>query len=667
MLHCCRYLFCLLLALCAGQAMALESVTLQLKWRHAFQFAGYYAAVEQGYYREAGLDVRLLEAMPGVDVISQVMSGKAEFGVGTSSLLLARKAGQPVVALAVIFQHSPLVLIARQQSATQGIQDLHGKRLMLEEQSEELLAYLKQEGVALDGLKRLRHSFDLRDLIDGKVDAMSAYVTNEPYFLARAHQSFQTYTPRSAGIDFYGDNLFTSEYELTTHHERVKAFREASLRGWQYAMAHPQEIAELIHRRYSTYYSRDFYLFEARQMAPLIRADLIEIGYMNEGRWRHIADTYADLGMLPRNFPLADFIYNAHQPADYRWLYWWLGLSLLVASGVAVLAWYIHRINRRLDEALTLSRQAEQELRSSEERHRLLADHASDVIWTMDLQGRFTYISPSVEKLRGYSVAEAMQQSLEEAFTKPSAMLARAGLGGILEAIQTGGAMVEFRSELAQLCKDGSPVWTEVTCNGMRNAAGQFVGILGVSRDISERKRSEARILHMAQHDMLTGLPNRALFSDRLQQALGLARREQKRLALLFLDLDHLKPINDNYGHNVGDLLLRQVAQRIGQAVRASDTVARIGGDEFVVLLPVIHDDGDAAQVAEKIRLALEQPFELAGLCLQISSSIGVATFPEHGSDEVELLKYADSAMYAAKQTGRNRVCGLPGACAPLP
>ena len=170
-------------------------------------------------------------------------------------------------------------------------------------------------------------------------------------------------------------------------------------------------------------------------------------------------------------------------------------------------------------------------------------------------------------------------------------------------------------------------------------------------------RESEARFRHQAQHDTLTNLPNLGLFHDRLQQALAQARRNKMRLALMFLDLDQFKPVNDTLGHQVGDLLLKAVSSRLQNGVRETDTVARIGGDEFVILLPVIEDDAHAMVMAEKIRHLLSQPFHLAGdHTLSISSSIGVAIYPEYGSDEMQLLKNADGAMYHAKQGGRNRV-----------
>ena len=242
--------------------------------------------------------MRLLEAAPGTDPLQTVLSGQAQYGVGTSSLLLARAAGQPVVVLAVVFQHSPLVLVARQDLAapgTQGIHDLVGKRVMIEPQSDELIAYLKQEGIQPERLIDIPHTFAPHDLIVGRVDAMSAYVTNELYYLDTSGLSYQVYTPRSAGIDFYGDNLFTTEQELREHPHRVRAFREASLRGWHYAMEHPEEIVDLIIAKYSQHHPRAFYLFEAERMKPLLRTDLIEVGYMTRGRWQHIAATYADL------------------------------------------------------------------------------------------------------------------------------------------------------------------------------------------------------------------------------------------------------------------------------------------------------------------------------------------------------------------------------------
>ena len=638
---------CLLtLILSVTPVCALEQVNLQLKWTHAFQFAGYYAALDKGYYREAGLDVRIQEAKPGFDVVESVVSGKAHYGVGNSSLLLARNAGKPVVALAVIFQHSPLVLVMRGDNGAQSIHDLIGKKVMIEPQSDELLAYLRQEGITPDRFVQVEHSFDPQDLISGRVDAISAYSTNEPFYLDRARLPFQVYTPRSVGIDFYGDNLFTSEQELREHPKRAEAFRNASLRGWKYAMEHPVEIARLIHDRYSSHHSIEFYLFEAREMVQLLRQDLIEIGYMNPGRWRHIADIYAESGLLPRDVSLAGFLFDPHPKADLTRLYAFLGIALLAGTVVSVIAIYIYRINRRLAESIVRGKLTEDALRSLS----VAVEQSPVSVVITDTRGIISYVNPRFTIDTGYSAEEAIGRNpaiLKSGSTEEwvySELWDTLGKGKI------------WSGEFVNRRKDGKLFHEEAHIAPVLDDVGGVTHYVAVKLDITERKRVEERITHLAQHDALTDLPNRQLFSDRLEQAVVLAQREGTSMALMFLDLDDFKPVNDTFGHAVGDLLLQAAANRMRECVRASDTVGRIGGDEFVVLLHRIEDETDALTVAEKIRQALCRPFELAGQRLEISCSIGTAIYPEHGADEVELSQSADSAMYCAKQEGRNRV-----------
>jgi len=649
----------LALLLGAMPVLAQTPLTLQLKWSHGFQFAGYYAAQEKGFYREAGCEVKLLEARPGLNVVAEVTSGRADFGVGSSGLLMARQAGEPVVVLAAIFQHSPLVLIARQDAYLQSIHDLAGRRVMIEPGADELLAYLRRERIPLDSLTRVEHSFEPDDLLSGKVDAISAYSSNEPYALDKAGMNYHVFTPRSAGIDFYGDNLFTSENRLKYSPELVRAFREASLRGWRYAMDHPEEVAALIHSRYSDAQPLDFYLFEARRMVPLVRPDLVEIGYMNPGRWQHIVDTYGDMGMLPRDFDFRGFLYSESGAGDSEGLRLYLAAALGGLALVIAVATYIHRINRQLHRSVAEARLAAGELQASEEKYRILTETMKDVVWTADADTlRFTYVSPSIERLRGYTVAEVLGSPIESAVKPGERNTLRSLVRQRSRTFRADpDAPPRFYTEVfEQPCKDGSSVWTEVvTTYGLHPRSGTLE-VHGVTRDITERRASQERITHMAEHDLLTDLPNRALVTDRLSQALATARRNRHRVALLYIDLDRFKPINDTYGHAVGDLLLQEAAGRMRACVRESDTVGRFGGDEFVVLLPVVEGSEDALRVAEKIRAALGEPFLLAGLSLEVSSSIGVALYPEDGRDQEALLLSADRIMYEAKREGRDRV-----------
>lgn len=280
-----RLLICLSLAALAfaGGAAAADKVVLQLKWTHQFQFAGYYAAIEQGYYREAGLDVELREARPGLDVVREVLDGRADFGVGNSDLLIYRGRGEPVMVLAVILQHSAFSLAAREDRAS-FVHELAGQSVMLEPQAAELLGYLQQEGV-VDQIRRVDHDLGINALLRGDVAAMSVYLTDEVYLLREARLPFVLFTPRAAGIDFYGDNLFTHETQWQTRPERVRAFRAASLRGWQYAMAHQEEMADLIRQKYAPHRSREHLLFEAQAMEHLMQTQLLAIGHMHPGRW----------------------------------------------------------------------------------------------------------------------------------------------------------------------------------------------------------------------------------------------------------------------------------------------------------------------------------------------------------------------------------------------
>ena len=292
-------------------------------------------------------------------------------------------------------------------------------------------------------------------------------------------------------------------------------------------------------------------------------------------------------------------------------------------------------------------KRAEKALRESEERHRMLADNAEDVIWTLDREGRRTYISPSVTRMRGFTVAELMQQPVLEAFTPESAT----HFATYMEALRAGNVEPSYRTEVEQPCKDGSMVWVEISATGMINADGEMVGVLGVSRDVTERKRQAARIENLAFYDSLTRLPNRALFHDRLNHALGSAERGGRKVALLFLDLDRFKEIIDSLGHAIGDQTLVEVARRLQAATRQGETLARLGGDEFVLVAEGA-DQQAAALIAERLLKLLVEPLCVAGNVFSVGGSIGIAIYPDDGETADELIRHTDIAMYRAKANG---------------
>jgi diguanylate cyclase (GGDEF)-like protein len=193
-----------------------------------------------------------------------------------------------------------------------------------------------------------------------------------------------------------------------------------------------------------------------------------------------------------------------------------------------------------------------------------------------------------------------------------------------------------------------------LSVSAIKDGTGKIVGGSGISRDVTARRRTEEQVQFLAYYDALTGLPNRTLLQDRLTKALASARRQKGKVALLFLDLDGFKDINDSLGHSVGDLLLKEVAERLKKWAREQDTVARVGGDEFLIVLTSVKDIPDAAVAAERLMDTMSAEFVVQGHSLGISCSLGISIFPEHGADGEALIKNADAAMYRAKDYGRN-------------
>lgn len=331
----------------------------------------------------------------------------------------------------------------------------------------------------------------------------------------------------------------------------------------------------------------------------------------------------------------------------------WAGvvLSLLLA----LLAWLM--VNGR-NQTLRMAESMTEELRASEQRFHLAVNGAQEGIWDHDLRSGELYHSPRMAQMLGYTEAEMpARQEAWEAITHPD-------------------DLAHFRLEMAQHFMDPGHAfdvllrlrhrdrsWRWVQSRGMasRDALGRAVRFSGTLLDVTQRKQLEEEVRQLAFYDHLTGLPNRRLLNDRLSQTLTRAKRAQSRMALMFIDLDKFKPVNDAHGHETGDWLLHSVARRIESCLRASDTAARVGGDEFLVLLPDVQSSDDALAVAEKIRAELARPFVTPSqLSLQTSSSIGIAIYPDHANTEEDLLRLGDHAMYQAKGQGGNTV----GLCA---
>lgn len=278
--------------------------------------------------------------------------------------------------------------------------------------------------------------------------------------------------------------------------------------------------------------------------------------------------------------------------------------------------------------------------------HAAVFQHAREAIMIMDADSRIIQVNRAFSEITGFSPDEILGHTPNSLFTRSK----EPGSSFQYLPQQTVEVDGAYQGDVWLRSKDGDilPVW--VTTSTVKDSADHVHQYIRIFTDISERKLAEERMLYLAHHDPLTGLANRSLFFENCNYAISRARRDGNRFAVLFLDLDNFKPINDQFGHEVGDELLRRVAKRLIELLRSEDTIARLGGDEFTIILEEVHVVDDVVEVAQKIVSRLKQPFEISGLSLDISTSIGISLFPDSAEDVKTLLQKADSAMYKAKQ-----------------
>lgn len=297
-----------------------------------------------------------------------------------------------------------------------------------------------------------------------------------------------------------------------------------------------------------------------------------------------------------------------------------------------------------------LNTRALESLQNSEMRFRSVVETANDAIISTDRRGKIVFWNNTAEILFGYSADEVVGKPLTLIMPEK---FRGAHQKGLKRVVSTGESNIIGKTvEMTGLRKGGSEFPIELSLASWKTKEGIF--FTGIVRDITERKRAEETIRELAYHDSLTGLPNRMLFNDRLTLELAHAQRNRQKFGVMMLDLDYFKDINDTLGHGMGDQLLQAVGRRLTGLLRKNDTVARMGGDEFLLLLPEIAGVEAAVKIAQKILKAVRKPFVIDGHKLQITTSIGIATYPRDGKDGDTLMTHADNAMYRAKKEGRD-------------
>lgn len=468
-------------------ALAGEILSLQLKWRHAFQFAGFYMAEEKGFYAKHGLQVTLLEGGPGRNPMDYVLNAEGQYGVSDTGVVLGRAQGKPVKVLAAIFQHSPLVLAVIKGSGIRAFSDLKGKRVMMQTGGMDavLLAAMKKAGVTEDGFTRQDTSFNLRDLINGNTDAFSIYLTDQTRQLDVLGIAHRILHPEDYGIDFYGDILITSDMEIRNHPDRVNTFIEASMQGWDYALNHMDETIDLFLRKYNTQnLSRSQLEFEAHKTSEMILKDVIGLGYLSESRWQKIVQTYAELGLIKADFPVPDMLYKPEPGiGDVLGRYYWQ-----LSVGTLLLLLLIVALHSLLLRRMVKSRTSDFE--ASENRFRTLVSNIPGAVFrSSTAQGcNIAFISDDIERISGYPAAGFMNNAVR---AYPD-IIHPDDRQAVLDTVSSSSERnAPYTLEYRIVCADGSERWVMETGQPTHDAGLREAWTDGCVLDITARKRAE--------------------------------------------------------------------------------------------------------------------------------------------------------------------------------
>lgn len=481
----------------------------------------------KGFYEDEGIDIRII---PGngnrTQMMEEVLSGRADFGIGNSGLALASMQNKPITVVADIFQRSAAVMVTK-PGFEKSIKDLSKKNLSLRtlQDNPEIYAVFNSVGVKPANLPIMARSPNaLDEFISGRADAINAYLSNEPFTLKQKGIPFTLIDPTKHGIDFYGDALFTRTAFIKNNQDIVNRFVRASIKGWIYAIDHTDETIEYLHNNVATDKSLEHLRYEAKVVKDLILPDYVPIGQISRVRWEKIGGTYKSLGLASKDSEISPEFYSSYwQSRTEERVFWTYSIgALLLASLICSIGVWYASVNRRLNKLLA-------------EKNSLL-------------------------------------NSVEE----------------------------------------------------------------------------------LANYDFLTKLPSRRLIYDRIQRSIKLAFRNKTKVAICLIDLNGFKKINDEFGHLVGDQVLIEASKRMERWVRASDSVGRMGGDEFLICMENIHNELEISAPIERLRKEFEPPFLIGQEEFKLSFSIGWALYPDDGELPDELINLADKAMYQNKSRAQH-------------
>ena len=752
------FLYFLILSL---DAKELKEVSLQLQWKHQFQFAGYYIAKEKGFYEDEGLDVEIKEFKYGMSVVEEVTQNKSTYGVGRPTLLIRRSEKKDIVLLASVFQSSPNIFIAKKDSGIEEIKDFKSKRMMITGDAKEdaiLMAMIVSNGISLDDMTVQEHTIDINSIINDETDLLSSYISNEPFLFKEKGIPIKIFDPKDYGFDFYNDILFTTQEHIYNDFKEVKSMTLASIRGWEYTFNHIEETVDLILEKYNVQgKSKEALLYEAQQLMQLAYYKTDTLGKIDKEKVQKIHDYYKIMGLSKGELNTEDFVFNFYSskyyldPIERDYLKKKKVISMCIdpnrmpyesldknTNHVGVTKDYF-----QLLEGITKIKFEVVTTKSWSESIEFVKQRKCDILplvaQTPKRTKYMTFTTPYLslpfviatkkntrfindlnnlknKKIgipRDYAFLELHQQKYPEVnFVEVSSLddgLQKVSNGDIFgyigaltsiyyalqtkytNEIQISGKLNE-KWELGIGVRDDEPLLHEILQKAVNNISdvqiknivdkwtpimyhdrvdytlfyrslGVFTLILFLVlffylrlRDMKDKLHdSYIEIEKLAVTDKLTGLFNRHKLDEILEHEVHRASRQESSLGVIILDIDHFKNVNDTYGHNIGDVVLKDLSEILMKNSRVTDIVGRWGGEEFLVIVPLSDEDSlvyFANQLREKIQ---SHSFEQVG---KVTVSLG-ATVYQNKELITQTISRADEALYLSKENGRNKATYL--------
>jgi len=736
----------ILLCILIATIWANEKVSLQLKWKHSFQFAGFYMAKEKGFYKDAGLDVTLKELNSQTDLVDSVLNAKATYGVGDSTLIYHVLMKKPIMLMMPIFETTPLALLTTKN--VHSLHDFKSKKIFINKfdlNSPAIVSMLHLADMDFKNFIPQTGVFSIQDMMQQKLDFFSVYTPNEPYYLKKHHIKYTLFRPKDYGLDFYGDMLFSSQQEIEKHFSRAIRFMDASKKGWEYALSHIDETIKIIEKKYNTqHFSTDELHYQAKEYKKFITKNF----QFNRQKIENTKIIFKLLYKIKNDVAYEDFVLNRYiatkEEREFLKTHTihcitttnWAPFNLIKDGKVAGLGidyWHIvadklgiQRNCYKVHDFTTLledikSKKADITISTSQtperEKYAIFSKAYATFPIVIATKKDVDFI-PSIKSIQDKTFALAKNHTATKLLLEKYPNLHYIETQSVKEALQLvkeskAYATVEILPVLAykintsnfnnikisgktelnfpvkfmirkdyktllpminrvidSLDKETKKIiydrWISVNVQTgysehkvnkfIRIAAAILVlfiiWVIILLYQIQKRKKAEVALEHLANFDALTSIYNRRKIERFLAKQMEIAKRYNRKLSVIFCDIDKFKHINDTFGHKTGDKILQEITQLISNKIRESDGFGRWGGEEFLIVSPETNLN-QATVLAEKLRKSIESynfPSVKHATC-----SFGVIEVDPKKSLDI-IMKEVDAMLYKAKNSGRNKV-----------